>query len=167
MKTTIAMAVLALTAMAGMTAEARLGTPVWSCEIKAELQNNSWALGIGYVNKSGPARITCSSLEGGITHQNAFVQIAGPALGLDLNFTNREKVYMATGKIAVRDASELYGQRTLSLGANANLLLVGAGAAVGVEFGDKLIGLNPSASVSMEQGLEATVSLQQMTISPR
>lgn len=167
MKTKIAMAIVALGAMTGMTAEARLGTPVWGCKIQAELENNSWALGIGVVNKSGPARITCTSLEGGTVRQNAFVEITGPAVGLDLNFTNREKIFMLTGKIAVRDISELYGQQTLGLGANANLLFIGAGATVGVEFGDDFIGLNPSASVSASEGLEATVSLQQMKISPR
>lgn len=172
MKSTLALAALALIAAAGLKAEARVGTPIWGCKIQAELENKSWALGIGVVNKAGPARITCTSLEsvtdGGskVVRSNAFVEIRGAAVGLDLNFLKREKIFMVTGKVAVRDVNEMYGKRTLGLGAHANILFVGAGANVGVEFGDNYLGLNPSLDLSDSQGLEATVSLQKMTVYP-
>jgi hypothetical protein len=173
MKTTIGAALLALATVITVYAvksEARPGTPVWGCKIQAELENKSWAVGIGVVNKAGPARITCTSLEsltdGGsrVVRSSAFVEIRGPAVGLDLNFMKREKIYMITGKVAVRDVSEMYGQSTLSLGAHANVLVIGAGAQVGVEFGDHFLGVNPSVEVSESHGLEATVSLQKMTV---
>ena len=150
-------------------AQAHLGTPLYTCRIEAELEDRSWAYVVGRVKKVGTAEIKCISIETALDKQYKFkklahIEIKGPALGLDINFKRQQKMYMVSAPIAVRDVSEMFGKHRLGISANANLLFIGVGAQVGVEFGDNLLALNPSVEFTKSKGIEATLSFQKMTL---
>ncbi len=144
------------------------GTPIWGCTIKAKLVNNSVALIVGVVDKSGPAKVNCYSLENLVTGEkftkNVYVEIIGPAVGIDLNFVDQQTVYMATSELGLRDWRQLLGKHSLSLAANVNLLVLEAGVSAGIEFSDSMLALRRSAEISKTEGIGATFSLQAMNI---
>lgn len=172
MKTTITLGLLAAImtlATPKAHAQAHLGTPLYACKIEAALQDNSWAYGVGRVNKVGPALIKCASLETALDRdykfvKKAMIEVKGLALGLDINFKRAQKMFMVSTPIAVHDVKQMFGKHKLGVSANVNVLFFGAGASAGIEFGDNILALNPSLEFTKQKGIEATLAFQKMTI---
>ena len=166
----LAATVLACATMGFMmnSAHADIGTPIWACSMKAKLQNNSAAFILGVVDKNGPAVIKCYSLENVLSgkkiKQDAYIEIRGASVGIDIPFTDQQTVYMGTGRIGLRSPDAFYGKHSLVLSANVTLLVISAGMSTGVEWGNNVAAINRSAEISVTQGIGATLSLQNINV---
>ena len=150
--------------------EARTGSPLWSCTLSAELEDDSIALILGWVDKSGMAIVRCTSAGDLVSKRQRFVkevyvEIEGPAVGLDLNFIKASRVFMVTGSIGCRDWRELLGEHTLGIYGRVNALFLEGGAGIAVEFSRRrLRSLQGSGEISKAHGLGATLSVQKMRV---
>ena len=127
MKSAIALA--ALLSVAGLSqAKAEVAFPLWGCKLKAQVKDNSIAVGYGLVLITGEGTITCKTVNGSVKEDvvvNVLGVSAGPHIAIPL--PGKADITVRSLSFGLSSIDQMDAQYTLAAGYSAQLGTLKAG----------------------------------------